>query len=77
MPSHTKPEYSKQYNALNKEKIAEAKKLAYAKNREVILARQKAWREANPEAQREIARKTREKYKAFAEDLLTRMQTLD
>lgn len=76
MPSHTKPEYSKRYIELNYDKIAAAKKLDYLKNREEILARQKAWREANPEAQREIAKRAREgrKEKAAAEQKAWRLK---
>lgn len=66
MVSHTKPEYTKRYIEQNREKIAAAKKLAYQKKREDILARQKAWRKENPEKQREIARRARERRKEAA-----------
>ena len=38
----------------------EAKKREYARRKEVLLARAKAWREANPEKERECTRRWRE-----------------
>lgn len=38
----------------------EAKKREYARRKDVLLARQKAWREANPEKERECARRWKE-----------------
>lgn len=38
----------------------EAKKREYARRKEVLLARHKAWREANPEKERECTRRWRE-----------------
>jgi hypothetical protein len=60
MASHTTPEYSKRYAELNREKIAEAKKLDYQNNREKIIERQRNWYNANKEKRALHAKKYRE-----------------